>query len=193
MKTVPPHEAVAALKAGRVALVPTETVVGLVAAASGLPRIREIKGRDANKPIALLCASVRDAFELAANVPPLAEHLAELYWPGPLTLVLDLPFGGTIGVRVPAGKAVRELLEAYGGLLYATSANVSGEPASAAPEKVDPQVVEAVDLVVEGDPGSGEASAVVDLSGGKVRLLRADCDLSTQKLARLVSESTAPE
>jgi L-threonylcarbamoyladenylate synthase len=193
MKTVPPHEAVAALKAGRVALVPTETVVGLVATESGLPRIREIKGRDANKPIALLCASAREAFELTANVPPLAEHLAELYWPGPLTLVLDLPSGGTIGVRVPAGKAVRELLEAYGGPLYATSANVSGEPASAAPEEVDPQVVEAVDLVVEGGPGSGEASAVVDLSGGQLQLLRADSALSTQKLARLVPESTAPE
>jgi L-threonylcarbamoyladenylate synthase len=193
MKTVPPHEAVAALKAGRVALVPTETVVGLVAAESGLPRIREIKGRDANKPIALLCASAREAFELTANVPPLAEHLAELYWPGPLTLVLNLPSGGTIGMRVPAGKAVRELLEAYGGPLYATSANVSGESASAAPEEVDPQVVEAVDLVVEGGPGSGEASAVVDLSGGKVQLLRANNALSTQKLAHLVSESTAPE
>ena len=193
MKTVPPHEAVAALKAGRVALVPTETVVGLVAAESGLPRIREIKGRDANKPIALLCASAREAFELTANVPPLAEHLAELYWPGPLTLVLNLPSGGTIGMRVPAGKAVRELLEAYGGPLYATSANVSGESASAAPEEVDPQIVEAVDLVVEGGPGSGEASAVVDLSGGKVQLLRANNALSTQKLAHLVSESTAPE
>jgi L-threonylcarbamoyladenylate synthase len=85
------------------------------------------------------------------------------------------------------------LLEAYGGPLYATSANVSGESASATPEEVDPQVVEAVDLVVEGGPGSGEASAVVDLSGGKVQLLRANSALSTQKLAHLVSESTAPE
>ena len=57
MKTVSPHEAVSALRTGNVALVPTETVVGLVAAESGLPRIREIKGRDANKPIALLCSS----------------------------------------------------------------------------------------------------------------------------------------
>src|SRR5215210_6211333 len=131
MKTVSPHEAVAALRAGKVALVPTETVVGLVAAEPGLPRIREIKGRDANKPIALLCTSVEEAFGLAANVPPLARDLAQLYWPGPLTLVLDLPSGGTIGVRVPAGKAVRALLEAYGAPLYATSANLSGGPAGA--------------------------------------------------------------
>jgi len=188
LKAVSPHEAVAALRDGKVALVPTETVVGLVAAESGLPRIRKIKGRDANKPIALLCASAVEAFKLTSNVSPLAEHLAELYWPGPLTLVLDLPSGGTIGVRVPAGKAVRELLDAYGGPLYATSANLSGEPARAAPEEVDPHVLEAVDIVVRGEKGSGEASAVVDLSGDKVQLLRPDSNLSTQKLARLAPE-----
>ena len=188
MKTVSPHEAVAALRAGNVALVPTETVAGLVASESGLARVREIKGRDANKPIALLCTSAEEAFGLAANVPPLARDLAELYWPGPLTLVLDLPSGGTIGVRVPAGKAVRNLLEAYGGPLYATSANLSGEPAAAAPEEVDPQVLQAVDIVVRGERGTGQASAVVDLSEGNVRLVRAARELSAQRLARLVSE-----
>jgi L-threonylcarbamoyladenylate synthase len=185
MKTVSPQDAVAALRAGRVALVPTETVVGLVAAESGLPRVREIKGRDANKPIALLCASAEEAFGLAANVPPLARELANRYWAGPLTLVLDLPSGGTIGVRVPAGRAVRDLLEAYGAPLYATSANLSGEPDRAAPDEVDPRVLESVDVVVRGERGSGEASAVVDLSGGRVRLLRVAKDLSTERLARL--------
>jgi L-threonylcarbamoyladenylate synthase len=187
VSTVSAGEAVEALRAGKVALVPTETVVGLVAAESGLARIREIKGRNANKPIALLCSSAEEAFELAANVPPLAMKLADLYWPGPLTLVLDLPGGDTIGVRVPAGKAVRALLEVYGGPLYATSANLSGEPASAAPEEVDPRVFEAVDIIVRGEKGSGEASAVVDLSGGKAELLRTDSELSVQKLARLAS------
>jgi L-threonylcarbamoyladenylate synthase len=188
LRALSPQEAVEGLRSGNVALVPTETVVGLVASESGLPRIREIKGRDANKPIALLCRSAEEAFALAANVPPLAVKLADLYWPGPLTLVLDFPSGDTIGLRVPAGPAVRELLQAYGGPLYATSANLSGEPAKAAPEEVDPQVLEAVDIVVEGEKGSGEASAVVDLSKGGVQLLRPDSDLSTEKLARLRSE-----
>ncbi|MDQ3863743.1 MAG: Sua5/YciO/YrdC/YwlC family protein, partial [Actinomycetota bacterium] len=70
----------------------------------------------------------------------------------------------------------------------ATSANLSGEPARAALDEVDPQVLEAVDVIVRGEPGSGEASAVVDLSGGEVQLLRADSELSPQKLARLASE-----
>lgn len=188
MRTVSPQEAVASLRAGNVALVPTETVVGLVAAESGLARIREIKGRDANKPIAMLCASEEEAFELATDVPPLARNLAELYWPGPLTLVLDLPSGGTVGVRVPAGRAVRNLLESYGAPLYATSANLSGEPARAALDEVDPEVLEAVDIIVRGERGTGEASAVVDLSEGKVRLVRATEELSSETLARLAPE-----
>jgi L-threonylcarbamoyladenylate synthase len=193
MRTVSPQEAVAALRAGNVALVPTETVVGLVATESGLPRIREIKGREAAKPIALLCSSAAEAFGLAANVPPLAEKLAELYWPGPLTLVLDLPSGGTIGVRVPASRAVQELLAAYGGPLYATSANLSGESAPATLDETDSRVLEAADVIVRGNEGSGEASAVVDLSGGRVRLLRADSELSTQKLARFAPANPNPD
>jgi L-threonylcarbamoyladenylate synthase len=188
LKVMSPEKAAGALRSGKVALVPTETVVGLVAAESGLPRVREIKGRDADKPIALLCTSAEEAFALAANVPPLAVKLADLYWPGPLTLVLDLPSGETIGLRVPAGNAVRELIEAYGGPLYATSANLSGEPARAAPEEVDPHVLEAADIIVRGEKGSGQASAVVDLSRGSVQLLRPDSELSTEKLAQLASE-----
>ncbi len=187
MNFVSPAEAAEALREGKVALVPTDTVVGLVAAERGLDRIHEIKGRDPNKPIALLCSSPEEGFALAASVPPLAGRLAERYWPGPLTLVLDHPAGGTVGVRVPAGSAVRAVLDAYGEPLYATSANLSGEPPPKALEEVDPQVWEAVDLAVEGASGSGEASAVVDLSGGRVSLLRATAGLTQEELAQFTT------
>jgi L-threonylcarbamoyladenylate synthase len=188
-KSVSPSEAAEALRGGKVALVPTETVVGLVSAEAGLPRIREIKGRDADKPVALLCASAEEAFALAASVSPLARRLASTYWPGPLTLVLDRAGGGTVGVRVPKGAAVRAVLAAYGESLYATSANRSGEPAPGMLEEVDPGVLEEVDLVVEGGTGTGEASAVVDLSGGQVRLLRATTELTEDTLSHLVMEA----
>jgi L-threonylcarbamoyladenylate synthase len=188
-KYVSSAKAAKALRDGKVALVPTETVVGLVAAESGLRRIEQIKDRDPGKPVALLCASAQEAFALAASIPPLAAKLAALYWPGPLTLVLDRPGGGTVGVRVPAGPVVREILVAYGEPLYATSANLSGEPAPKELEGVDPRVSEAVDLIVKGEPGSGEASAVVDLSGGRVRLLRATVDLTEETLSHLLTEA----
>lgn len=185
MNFVSPEEAARALRQGRVALVPTETVVGLVAGEGGLPRLWEIKGRDAGKPIALLCRTAEEAFALAADVPPLARKLAAAYWPGGLTLVLDGLDGGTVGVRVPGESVVRRVLGSYGGPLYATSANPAGEPAPRALEDVDPRIYEAVDAVVAGEPGGGEASAVVDLSDGNTLLLRATADLTDDVLARL--------
>ena len=188
LKSVGPAEAATLLREGFVALVPTETVVGLVAAEAGLEKLWEIKGRDPDKPIALLCASVEAAFAMAANVPTLAEKLATDFWPGPLTLVLDAAGGGTVGVRVPDHPVAAELLAAHGGPLHATSANLAGEPAPRALEGVDPRIVAVVDLVVEGEPGKGEASAVVDLSGGQVRLLRPGPEITQGALARLAEE-----
>ena len=180
-----PREAAELLRSGKVGLAPTETVVGLVAGEPGLSRLAGIKGRDPAKPIALLCPSAESAFALAAYVPPVAEALADVLWPGPLTLVLDGKGGGTIGLRVPAHPTVLELLTEYGAPLYATSANPSGGPAPATLDGVDPAIEEDVDFVVDGEPGGGEASAVVDLSGGRVVLLRSGGGLDEAALSRL--------
>jgi L-threonylcarbamoyladenylate synthase len=80
---------------------------------------------------------------------------------------------------------VQKLLAAFGGPLYATSANVSGEPAPASLDDVDLRVSGEVDWILAGEPGSGEASAVVDLSGGKIELLRASPQLTEERLRRL--------
>jgi L-threonylcarbamoyladenylate synthase len=178
------------LRRGKVGLVPTETVVGLVAGEVGLPRLFEIKGRDPGKPIALLCGSTKEAFtlpSLSRNLPPLSYSLADRYWPGPLTLVLGTESGATVGVRVPAHPIVQAVLASYGEPLYATSANRSGEDAPHGMEGVDPEISNAVDFAVEGRPGSGEASAVVDLSKTQARLLRASKSLDERELFRLAN------
>ena len=185
MRTVTPREAAELLRHGNVGLVPTETVVGLVAGRSGLSRLAGIKGRDPGKPIALLCPSAEEAFALATHVPPAAESLASSLWPGPLTLVLEAKDGGTVGLRVPDHPAVRELLVAYGAPIYATSANPAGGPAPADLEGVEPGITEEADFVVEGEQGSGEASAVVDLTDGRVSILRAGAGLDEAAISRL--------
>ncbi len=182
MTEVTAEEAASVLRGGGVVLVPTETVVGLVAAEAGA--LNEIKGSDPGKPLAVLCASAEEAFSLVAEVPPLARALADAYWPGPLTLVLGRRGGGTVGVRVPDG-AVVDVLRAYGGPLYATSANPSGRPAPRSLDAVDPDLVAAVDAVVGGEAGSGEASAVVDFSGEEARVLRATEELTGETLRKM--------
>jgi L-threonylcarbamoyladenylate synthase len=187
MMYVSPAEAGELLREGRVGLVPTETVVGLVAGEAGLPRLFGIKARDPGKPIAALCGSVEEAFALGRNVPPLARSLADRFWPGPLTLVLEVEGGGTVGVRVPAHPVTRAILASHGGPFYATSANPSGGSTPRALEEVDAAISASVNFAVRGEPGSGEASAVVDLSGG-VRLLRATKSLTEDELTRLAQD-----
>jgi L-threonylcarbamoyladenylate synthase len=184
LRYVSTEEAGELLREGGVGLVPTETVVGLVAGELGVSRLFEIKGREPDKPIALLCGSAEEAFALSREVPPLAHTLANRFWPGSLTLVLDAE-DGTVGVRLPAHPATLAVLRRYGGPLYATSANLAGEPAPRALEDVDPAVFDAVDFAVRGEPGGGEASAVVDLSGGEIRLLRPTKNLSDAELFRM--------
>ncbi len=189
MRYVSATEAARLLREGRVGLVPTETVVGLVAGEAGLLRLFEIKGRDPDKPIAMLCHSAQEAFERSREVPPLARFLGERYWPGPLTLVLDAQEDGTVGVRVPAHPVARAMLAGYGEPLYATSANPSGEPAPQALEEVNPAVRATADFAVRGEPGSGEASAVVDLSEGRIRLLRPTESFGETELSRLANSA----
>ncbi|MGB3633897.1 MAG: L-threonylcarbamoyladenylate synthase [Rubrobacteraceae bacterium] len=188
MKTVSIVEATNVLRSGGVVLAPTETVVGLVAAEPGRRRLSEIKNRDPEKPVALLCASEKEALEMVSVVPDIARKLAELYWPGPLTLVLGSDGGGTVGVRVPDHEVIVELLTAYGEPLYATSANLAGKLPPASLEAMDSRVVASVDAVVEGYTGAGEASAVVDLSEGEPRLLRANSEITEDELSRLAEE-----
>ncbi|CAA9434274.1 MAG: TsaC protein (YrdC domain) required for threonylcarbamoyladenosine t(6)A37 modification in tRNA [uncultured Rubrobacteraceae bacterium] len=192
MRLVSAWKAAELLREGKVGLVPTETVVGLVSDAHGLGRLFETKARDPGKPIAMLCSSVESALLRFEEAPPLAWLLAERCWPGPLTMVLDDGNGGTVGLRVPDHPSMREVFAYGASTYYATSANLSGEPAPAALGGVDPRVVRSVDFCLPGTPGGGEASAVVDLSGGRTRLIRPGPGLSEDILLLLDAEGAAP-
>src|SRR3954471_13447840 len=181
-------DAVEVLRAGGIVAIPTDTVYGLtvdLASPGSLDRLFEAKGRPRERAIAVLLAGPEQVSALA-EWNPTARVLAEVLWPGGLTLVLtrrrdaDVPeelSGGrsTIGLRVPDHAAPRALAAALGPL-PTTSANLSGEP-----ELVDAEAIEAglggsIDLILDGGraPG-GPASTVVDVSEAKVppRILRA--------------------
>ena len=172
-------EAVRILLSGGVVIIPTDTVYGL-AAHPGFPeaveRLYTIKGRDFRKPIAVL-ASGRDAVEsfLGAELPGRAASLAGEFWPGALTMVLPGAGGATEGVRVPAHGWTRRLIDACGGVLRVTSANLSGcMPATDAAGALASIGLDADLLVDDGVSPGGVASTVVAIGAdGSERLLRA--------------------
>jgi L-threonylcarbamoyladenylate synthase len=168
-------QAAVALRAGDAVAVPTDTVYGLAALPTvpgATARLFALKGRAADVPVAVLCASADQALALAdpAAVTDEVARIADRLWPGPLTLVLPRRAGldwalgepaGTIGVRCPDHGLVRALA-AEVGPLATTSANRHGEPTPPAAADVAALLGPGVALVVDGGPAAGTPSTVVD-------------------------------
>ena len=158
------EQAVAALRAGRAVILPTDTVYGLCALPAHEDVLFDLKGRDRSKPVALLAA---DVDSLLAAVPGLDRSALERYLPGPFTLVF-----GDIGVRVPdlppsAAAVVREV-----GVVAATSANLAGGPDPRRVEEIPEEIRAACGAIVDAGELPGLPSTVLDLSGEEPRVLR---------------------
>jgi L-threonylcarbamoyladenylate synthase len=157
-------DAVAALRAGRAVILPTDTVYGLCALPGHEDVLYELKGRDRSKPVALLAAEV-DA--LVAAVPGLDASVLEPYLPGPYTLVF-----GDVGVRVPvlppaAAEVVREV-----GVVAATSANLAGGPDPRRVDEIPEEIRARCGAIVDAGELPGVPSTVLDLTSGELRVLR---------------------
>ena len=164
------------LKQGGVAIVPTDTVYGLVchpAYPEALERIRAMKQRDRDKPFQLLMASTDAVWADGALRTPTSEAIAQ-FWPGALTVVLNTSDGRTEGYRVPNDPQLQALLTACGGALRATSVNISGEPPAVAISDIPESILNAVDFVLDGGAiQAAEASTVVQIDAqNNLKLLR---------------------
>lgn len=173
------------LRAGKLVAFPTETVYGLGALALDPHAVRgifEAKGRPATNPLIVHVGSVRQAQQVVARWPRVADSLAEAFWPGPLTLVLpkadavpaEVSAGlGSVGVRLPAHPLAQELILRVGAPLAAPSANrytaVSPTTAAHVAKTLDGRI----DAILDGGPtGVGIESTVVQILDGRVRILR---------------------
>ncbi len=128
------------LRAGGVVAYPTETVYGFGCALQpeALAQLRALKRRDEAKPFLLLVARPEDAPGLAWT--PAAQRLAEVFWPGPLTLALRTEAGafppevrsadGTVAIRATSHPGIRRVLQAFGEPITSTSANAPGQEAA---------------------------------------------------------------
>jgi L-threonylcarbamoyladenylate synthase len=155
-------DALAALRSGELVVYPTETFYGIAAdpySSLALEKLFAIKGRDPQKPIALIAADSPMAFAIAREVPAVARRLASAFWPGPLTIVLPARGGfpaqlvgpeGGVGIRVSPHPIARALCEKFGRPLTATSANRSGEQPATTLNAARESLGDKVKVFVEG-------------------------------------------
>ena len=177
--------AAAIVRAGGIVAIPTDTLYGLAAdpfRADAVARVFDVKGRTPERALPLIAADVAQIVVAFGPLPAAAQRLAEVFWPGPLTLLLRPPTslalevtGGTgrVGVRVPAHDAARALCRACAMPLSATSANISNQPATNNPDEVARTLGARIDLLLDGGktPG-GPPSTIVDATGSALRLVR---------------------
>ena len=179
------QEAAGILRAGGLVAFPTETVYGL--GGNGLLKeasrsIYAAKGRPSDNPLILHISDMKELEPITREIPYRARTLAEHFWPGPLTMILNkaeiVPLettGGlsTVAVRMPEHEVARRLIALAGVPVAAPSANTSGRPSPTTAAHVREDLEGKIEAILDGGPsGIGLESTIVDLSGEEPVLLR---------------------
>jgi L-threonylcarbamoyladenylate synthase len=176
--------AASAVRAGRLVVVPTDTVYGIGADAFSASAVRALlaaKNRGPDMPVGVLVGSWQTIDGLVLSVPQQARQLIEAFWPGDVSIVLhhapslawDLgQSGGTVMLRMPLHPVAIELLREVGPMAV-SSANVSGKPPAATAQEARDQLGESVSVYLDGGPsGDPVPSTIVDLTGDEPVILR---------------------
>lgn len=173
------------LKSGGIVGIPTETVYGLAADALNEAAVRSIfeaKGRPQDNPLIVHISSMDMLPPLVKEIPPLAEKLAEAFWPGPLTMIFPkadiIPAatsGGldTVAVRMPLSKEARAIIGCCGLPLAAPSANLSGSPSPTMADHVFRDMNGRIPLIIDGGACKfGVESTVICFNERGIHVLR---------------------
>lgn len=191
-----------ALKAGRLVVVPTDTVYGIAADAfdsDAVTSLLRAKGRGRDMPVPVLVGSWNTIDGLVNTVRPQARELIRAFWPGGLSLVvhqapsLACDLGdtrGTVMLRMPLHPVVLELLREVGPLAV-SSANVSGRPPATTVDEARTQLGGSASVYLDGGPAEhAVASTIVDLTADRPRVLREGA-VAVEDIAEVLGEDPA--
>ena len=197
------EQAIAHLKAGELIGLPTETVYGLAADAkneSAISKVFEAKGRPADHPLIVHIGTVAEMDDWAIHIPQEARLLAQEFWPGPLTLILEkapqvsnLITGGqnSIAIRVPQHPLALQLLREFGSGLVAPSANRFGRVSPTDETAVLAELHNKVSLILPGGRTQiGIESTILDVRKRPFVLMRQGM-LSQTQLESFLGEKIA--
>jgi L-threonylcarbamoyladenylate synthase len=194
--------AIEALKAGRLVVMPTDTVYGIAADAfdsDAVTALLSAKGRGRDMPAGVLVGSWHTIEGLVYTVPDGARELIRAFWPGALSLVvrqapsLQWDLGdarGTVMLRMPLHPVAIELLREVGPMAV-SSANVSGRAPAVDADEARNQLGDLVDVYLDSGPSAQQAaSTIVDLTGDTPRVLRTG-PVSTERIAEVLGVDPA--
>ncbi len=194
--------ATAAVKSGRLVVMPTDTVYGIGADAfdsQAVAALLAAKGRGRDMPVGVLVGSWHTIDGLVYSVSESARELIRAFWPGALSLVvqqapsLQWDLGdarGTVMLRMPLQPVAIELLRQTGPMAV-SSANVSGQPPATTAQEAQRQLGDLVDVYLDGGTAEQQAaSTILDLTGPQPRILR-DGPVSAAAIAAVLGVDSA--
>lgn len=172
------------LKEGKIAIIPTDTVYGLVGDATNedvIKRIYEVKKRDKNKPLLILISNLEMLKGYTKELNDLEEKIINKFWPGPLTILLSKNNNisniltsnkDSVGVRLPDKEDLRCLISKFGKPIIATSANVTGKETITNVSELEPTIKDNVDLILDGGSINAISSTIIKVQDNKIIILR---------------------
>ena len=172
------------IKNGKVGIIPTDTVYGLVGDSSNedvIKRIYDIKERDYSKPLLILVSDTYMLRKYVTITNEVEDRLVNRYWPGKMTLILkkkdtlnDLITGGkdTVGVRIPDNDDLRDIIRMVGRPIISTSANISGNETIINIKDIDKKLANKVDFIEDGGTLEASASTIVSAFNKEFKILR---------------------
>jgi L-threonylcarbamoyladenylate synthase len=192
------QDPVAAIRAGRPVILPTDTVYGLCASAyreAPVLRLYRLKGRDPSRPTALLAASFDEILDAVQELRGRAAVVARALLPGPFTLIAPNPGRrfrwltgdnpDAIGIRVPALPEPAKAVLARVGVVAATSANLPGGPDPCRVDDVPDELRSKCAAIVDAGELPGVPSTIVDITDREPRILREGAVPAEEALARV--------
>lgn len=191
-------DAVAAIRAGKPVILPTDTVYGLCAspyASAPAERVYRLKGRASRKPTAIVAADMELLLECVPELRGRTAVLLRALLPGPFTVVVPNParryrwLTGTtpdaIGVRVPELPEPARAVLAQVGAVLATSANAAGGADPRTVDEVPEDIRAGAAAIVDAGELPGTPSTVVDVTGSEPRVVREGAVAAVETLERL--------
>ncbi len=180
-----------ALLSGKIVAFPTETVYGLGVCAdnsAAIDNLYSVKQRSRDKKLSVMIAKPEEVAKYVKHIPLIAEKLISTFWPGPLTIILDLDDKSTVGLRNPDNCVIRDLINAVEIPIASTSANISGGVPAIDAQQVVINFSDKIDIVLDGGPAeAGNPSTIVKICDDTFEIIRHGV-IGKERLNRCLNE-----
>ncbi|MDP6924103.1 MAG: L-threonylcarbamoyladenylate synthase [Candidatus Scalindua sp.] len=180
-----------ALLSGKIVAFPTETVYGFGVRSdnsTAIDNLYSVKQRSKDKKLSIMIAKHEDVTKYVKQIPLIAEKLIRAFWPGPLTLILNIDDKSTVGLRNPDNRVIRDLINAVEIPIASTSANISGKAPAIDAQQVVTNFSDKIDIVLDGGPAeAGSPSTIVKICDDTFEIIRHGV-IEKERLNRCINE-----